>query len=103
LLEGDSIYFDRPTGFASATNNIKVTDTVNQSVIKGHYAEVFRLKDSLFITKNPLAAIKQEKDSVFIASDTLMITGKTGNRDIRAFYDARLYKSDLSGKSRFYT
>jgi len=99
LLEGDSIYFDRPTGFASATNNIKVTDTVNQSVIKGHYAEVFRLKDSLFITKNPLAAIKQEKDSVFIASDTLMITGKTGNRDIRAFYDARLYKSDLSGKA----
>jgi len=29
----------------------------------------------------------------------LMVTGKTGNRDIRAFYDARLYKSDLSGKA----
>lgn len=98
-LEGDSIYFDRPTGFASATNNIKVTDTINQSLITGHYAEVFRMKDSLFITKNPLAAIKQEKDSVYIASDTLMVTGKVEDRNINAFYDARIYKSDLSGKA----
>ena len=98
-LEGDSIYFDRPTGFASATNNIKVTDTVNQSVITGHYAEIFRMKDSLFITKNPLAAAKQENDSVYIASDTLMVTGKVDNRNIEAFYDARIYKTDLSGKA----
>lgn len=98
-LEGDSIFFDRPSGFASATNNIKVTDTINQSVITGHYAEVFRKKDSLFITKNPLAAVKQENDSVFIASDTLMVTGEVEDRDIRAFYDARIFKSDLSGKA----
>ena len=98
-LEGDSIYFDRPTGFASATNNIKVTDTVNQSIITGHYAEVFRMKDSLFITKQPLAAMKQENDSVYIASDTLMVTGEVDNRNIKAFYDARIFKSDLSGKA----
>lgn len=98
-LEGDSIYFDRPTGFASATNNIKITDTLNQSVITGHYAEVFRMKDSLFITKNPIAAAKQENDSVYIASDTLMVTGKVEDRKMRAFYDARIFKSDLSGKA----
>ncbi len=98
-LEGDSIYFDRPTGFSSATNNIKVTDTINETIITGHYAEMFRQKDSLFITKNPLAALKQENDTVFIASDTLMVTGEVDNRNIRAFYDARIFKSDLSGKA----
>lgn len=98
-LEGDSIYFDRPSGFASATNDIKITDTINQSVITGHYAEVFRKKDSLLITKNPIVAIKQENDSVYLASDTLMVTGKVDDRDIRAFYDARIFKSDLSGKA----
>lgn len=98
-LEGDSIFFDRPLGFASASNNIRVTDTVNQSVITGHYAEVFRESDSLFITKNPIVAIKQEKDSVFLSSDTLMVTGKENDRNIRAFYDARIFKSDLSGKA----
>lgn len=98
-LEGDSIFFDRPSGFASASNNIKVTDTINQSVITGHYAELFRKKDSLFIAKNPLVAMKQQNDSVFIASDTLMITGEVDQRQLRAFYDARIFKSDLSGKA----
>ncbi|WP_430516609.1 OstA-like protein [Croceibacter atlanticus] len=97
-LEGDSLFFDRAKNFASATNNIKVTDTANQSIIKGHYAEVFRDKDSVFITKRALAITVQDKDSVYIHSDTLMITGKPENRVIRGFYDTRLFKSNMSGK-----
>jgi len=99
ILEGDSLYFNRNKSFASATNNIKVTDTLNNSLITGHYAEVFRAKDSVFITKRAVAATLQEKDSIFIHSDTLMITGKPENRIIRGFYDVRMYKSDMSGKS----
>ena len=96
---GDSLYFDRNKNFASATNNIKVTDTLNNSIIKGHYAEVFRAKDSVFITKRALAITKQENDSIFIHSDTLMITGPPDRRIVRAFYNAKMYKSDLSGKA----
>ena len=96
---GDSLYFDRNKNFASATNNIKVTDTLNNSIIKGHYAEVFRAKDSVFITKRALAITKQENDSIFIHSDTLMITGPPDQRIVRAFYNAKVYKSDLSGKA----
>ena len=58
-VEGDSIYFDRNRSFASATNNITVTDTINKSIVKGHYAEVFREKDSVFITKRALAITVQ--------------------------------------------
>jgi len=99
ILEGDSLYFNRNTNFASGTNNIRVTDTLNNSLITGHYAEVFHAKDSVFITKRAVAATLQEKDSIFIHSDTLMITGKPENRIIRGFYDVRMYKSDMSGKS----
>jgi len=99
ILEGDSLYFNRNTSFASGTNNIRVTDTLNNSLITGHYAEVFRAKDSVFITKRAVAATLQEKDSIFIHSDTLMITGKPENRIIRGFYDVRMYKSDICGKS----
>ena len=88
---GDSLYFDRNKNFASATNNIKVTDTLNNSIIKGHYAEVFRAKDSVFITKRALAITKQENDSIFIHSDTLMITGPPDQRIVRAFYNAKMY------------
>lgn len=99
ILEGDSLYFNRNTNFASATNNIKVTDTLNNSVVRGHYAEVFREKDSVFITKRAVAVTLQEQDSVYIHSDTLMITGKPENRIIRGFYDVRMFKSNMSGKS----
>ena len=91
-LYGDSIYFDRNKSFASATNNIKVIDTSNQSIIRGHYAEVFRQKDSVFITKRAVAITLQERDSVYIHADTLQITGKPDNRILKGFYRARFFK-----------
>ncbi len=97
-VTGDSLYFNRNRNFASATNNIVVTDTLNNSIIKGHYAEVFRDQDSVFITKRALAISVQEKDSVYIHADTLMVTGPENNRIIRGFRDARIFKSDLSGR-----
>nr|WP_321222748.1 OstA-like protein [uncultured Psychroserpens sp.] len=99
IVEGDSLYFDRNKSFASATNNIVVTDTINKSIIKGHYAEVFRAKDSVFITKRALAITVQEQDSLYIHADTLMVTGKPEHRITRAYYNAKMYKSDMSGKA----
>lgn len=99
IVEGDSLFFDRSKNFASATNNIKVTDTINKSIIKGHYAEVFKDKDSVFITKRALAITVQENDSLYIHSDTLMVTGPADHRITRAFYNVKIFKSDLSGKA----
>ncbi|PKP26149.1 MAG: OstA-like protein [Bacteroidetes bacterium HGW-Bacteroidetes-2] len=96
---GDSLYFNRKSSFASATNNIKVLDTLNNSLIKGHYAEVYREKDSVFITKRAVAITLRDKDSIYIHADTLRITGKPDNRILKGFYGARIYKSDMSGKS----
>jgi hypothetical protein len=98
-IEGDSLYFDRNRSFASADNNITVTDTVNKTIIRGHHAEVFRAKDSLFITKRALAITVQESDSLYIHADTLMVTGKPEHRITRAYYNAKMYKSDMSGKA----
>ncbi|MEB3344405.1 OstA-like protein [Aquimarina gracilis] len=96
---GDSIFYNSAIQFASATNNIRVLDTANNSVITGHYAEVFKDKDSVFITKRALAATLQENDSIYIHSDTLMVTGKPEHRIMRGFYDVRIFKSNMSGKS----
>ncbi len=98
IINGDSIYFNKLDNFASATNNIKITDTINKGIVKGHYAEVFKEKDSLFITKRAVAINEVENDSIYIHGDTLMVTGKPENRIIRAYYNAKFYKSDMSGK-----
>ncbi len=98
-IEGDSIFFDRNKSFASATNNIKVTDTLNNFLVRAHYAEVFKDKDSVYVTKRALAITVQENDSLYMHSDTLMITGPADNRVVRGFYNAKIYKSDISGKA----
>ncbi len=98
IIEGDSVYFDKATQFASATNNITVTDTINKGIIRAHYAEVYKGKDSVFATIRPVAINLVEQDSLYIHGDTLMITGKPEARILRAFRNAKFYKTDLSGK-----
>jgi lipopolysaccharide export system protein LptA len=98
IIEGDSVYFDKASEFASATNNIKVTDTINKGVIEAHYAEVFKAKDSVFATKRAVSKSLVEKDTLHMHGDTLMVTGKPEARILRAFRNAKFYKTDLSGK-----
>lgn len=98
IIEGDSVYFNKVTSFASATNNIVVTDTINKGIIRAHYAEVFKEKDSVFATKKAVAINLVEQDSIYIHGDTLMVTGKPEERILRAFHNAKFYKTDLSGK-----
>ncbi|MDC1162130.1 OstA-like protein, partial [Tenacibaculum sp.] len=97
-VEGDSLYYDKRKGFASATNNIKVIDTVQNFVTKGNYAELFEKKDSLFIIKKAVAISIFEKDSMYVHGDTLLVTGKTKKRIVRAFHNVKIFKSDLQGK-----
>lgn len=92
ILYGDSIFFDRNKNFASATNNIRVLDTMNQSFVRGHYAEVFREKDSVFITKRAVAITVKDNDTMYVHADTLQITGKPENRILKGYYKARMFK-----------
>ncbi|MEX0288959.1 MAG: OstA-like protein [Flavobacteriaceae bacterium] len=98
IIEGDSVYFNKASEFASATNNIKVTDTINKGVIEAHYAEVFKAKDSVFATYRAVSKSLVQQDTLYMHGDTLMITGKPEARIIRAFKNAKFYKTDLSGK-----
>ena len=91
-MYGDSIYFDRNKGFASATNNIKVIDTTNKSTLRAHYGEVYREKDSVIVTKRAVATTVRDRDTMYVHADTLQITGKEDNRILKGFYRARMFK-----------
>lgn len=98
LIRGDSLYYDRMKEFASATRNVKITDTINKGIVKGHYAELYKAKDSMFVTKRAVAVNLVDQDSVYIHGTRLLVTGKPDNRIIRAFRNVRFYKTDMSGK-----
>ncbi len=98
LIKGDSLFYDRNREFASATRNVKITDSINKAIIKGHYGEVYRNKDSLFITKRASVRYLIEKDSMFIHGKKIVVTGKEGNRIVRGYNNVRFFKTDMSGK-----
>ena len=97
-IKADSLFYNRNLGFASATRNISIIDTVNNSVLKGHYAEFFEKLDSAFVVDRAVAITNTNKDSLFIHGDTILATGKPEKRIIRAYHHVKFFKSDLSGK-----
>jgi lipopolysaccharide export system protein LptA len=98
LIEGDSLYYDRTKEFASATRNVKITDSINKAVTRGHYGEMYKAKDSMFITKKASVRYMMDTDSMFIHAKRIVITGKLGERVVRGFNNVRFFKNDLSGK-----
>jgi lipopolysaccharide export system protein LptA len=101
-IEGDDIYYDRKKNFSKLINNVKITDTVNNLVAKGHYAEVYRntltKNDSMFITKKALIITKTENDSMYMHGKRILVTGPPENRIIRAYNNVRFFNLDMSGK-----
>ena len=102
-VEGDIINYDRKKNFAKATNNVRITDTINNMIATGHYAEVYRnisgtKKDSMFITKKALVKTLVEKDTMYLHGKKILITGPQEDRTIRAFNNVRFFKTDMSGK-----
>ena len=97
-IDGDSLYYDRKRGFASASKHIIMTDTINKTILRGNYAEYFQKKDSAFVVDRAVAISKTEKDSIYIHGDTLLFTGKPDKRIVRAYHHVKFFKPDLSGK-----
>ena len=97
-IKADSLYYDRNIGFASATNNIIISDTINHVILKGNYAEYFEKLDSAFVVKRALAITNTNKDSLFIHGDTILTTGKQEDRILRVYHRVKFFKSDMSGK-----
>ena len=98
-IRGDSLYFENERNYAAATKNVSVIDTLNKSVINGHYGEIFKAKDSAIITRRALAINIIDQDSLYIHADTLIATGPPEKKILRGYYDVRIFKKDLRGKS----
>ncbi|MEO2100026.1 MAG: OstA-like protein, partial [Flavobacteriaceae bacterium] len=99
IIKGDSLYFESEQNYAAATKNVSIVDSLNKSIITGHYGEIFKAQDSAIITRKALAVNIIDNDSLFIHADTLVATGPEERRILRAYYDVRILKSDLRGRS----
>ena len=99
IIKGDSLYFESERDYASASKNISIIDSLNNSIITGHYGEIFKAKDSAIITRRAMAINIVDQDSLFIHADNLVATGPKDKRILRGYYDVSILKSDIRGRS----
>jgi len=60
-LTGDSLYYDEKLKYGKAVQNVVMTDTVQNVIIKGNFAEYWRTKGYTMITNKAVAILGQKQ------------------------------------------
>ncbi|HOW31923.1 MAG TPA: hypothetical protein PLP88_10160, partial [Bacteroidales bacterium] len=83
-----------------AVKNIILTDTAQDLMVKGNFAEYFKKKGFAMITDSAVAMLGDTKDTLFLHADTLRAifdTVKQESRELMAFHNTRFYRTDIQG------
>ena len=126
-LIADEVASDDSTGFGEARGNVVYTDTAQGTMLTSNNLKTNKKEGSYLATEKPVMAIKQDKDSLFIAADTLfsaklsslpkdssslasnvpVVNNADSSKDryIEAYYHVRIFSDSLQaiGDSLFYS
>lgn len=99
MLTGDSIYYERTTGFGQVFKNGYLIDTVKNIILTGNYGEIRRTNGYAFMTDSAVARMVEKKDTLFVHSDTIYSSFDTSQniKNIRCFYKVKFFRRDLQG------
>ena len=106
-LSGDSLYYDKKKDFGVVTNNVSLTDSIDNIVIKGEYAVYTGADRTIMVTRHALMDQLFEKDTLHLHGDTLFgynISMTDSNKAAKtpklllAYHHVKFYKKDMQGK-----
>jgi len=105
IITGDSLFYDRRTGYGEAFRKISITDTSSNIIVSGNYSWYYREPEKFMVTDSALFIQVSEEDSLFLHSDTISaVTLKKFPSDtssfrlIRAYYGCRVFSRDFQAK-----
>lgn len=99
-LNADSLAYNRNTGIGEAFRNIVLIDTLEKVKITGEHGISYRNEQRTVVSGNPMAIKYIDEDSMFLKADTLVDeTDSNLIRKLSAFYNTKLYKSDMQAVS----
>jgi lipopolysaccharide export system protein LptA len=99
-LTGDSLYYDEKLHYGKAVNNVVMTDTVQDVIIKGNFAEYWQTKGYTLFTNKAAAIMGDKKDTLYLHADTLKATFDTTNnetKELLAYHNTRFFRNDIQG------
>lgn len=98
ILIGDSIVYDRDTGFSEVFGNISIKDTVQMITLQGEYGYFNEKTEFAFVTDSARFLEYSQGDTLYLHADTLLMTTiDSAYREIKAYYGVRFYRVDLQG------
>ena len=96
-ITADSLNYDRTDGFVEAFGNMVVNDTVRKIIIMGNYGYYDENTEYTFATDSAQMIEYSQQDSTFLHADSLFMLTVDSNREVRAYYGVRFYRTDLQG------
>ncbi len=98
-VRGDSLYYEKLTGFGRGVDNVEIIDSLQNIILKGNKAIYYENSGFARLTDRAQFIQVSEKDSLYLHADTLLSDLDTsGKKIIKAYYNVRFYRINLQGK-----
>ncbi|PIF02171.1 MAG: hypothetical protein CR996_00920 [Draconibacterium sp.] len=93
------IQYNKENQNGIATGNVIITDTENQSIITGQWAEYNDNIGTALVTDSAVYMNYNESDTLFLHADTLRMVPDTleGEKVVTAYYKVRFFRTNLQG------
>src|SRR5690554_1131842 len=97
VLIGDTILYNRQSGVGEVFGNMYLEDKEKKAILQGNYGFYNEKTEYGLATDSAFAIDYSQQESMFVHGDTLVMETDSVNRDIKAFYEVRFYRSDIQG------
>lgn len=97
VLIGDTILYNRLNGRGEVFGNMFLEDRARKAILQGNYGFYNEKTEYGFATDSAFAIDYSQEESMYIHGDTLVMKTDSIYRDIRAYYEVRIFRSDLQG------
>ncbi len=95
---GDTLFYESTTGNGRAFSNIRIVDTVNNIILKGHKGEYNNITEKAWLTDKALMVMVGKQDSLFLHADTLRsFVDTSGFKITIAYHKVKFFSQDMQG------
>jgi lipopolysaccharide export system protein LptA len=99
-LQGDSVFYDRTSGFGRAIGNVTLSDTSQHLNVTGDYATNNEIKNISIVTGHALLKQISKKDTLFLHGDTLKVISVLDTIEYKKQMEDRRLKNISGGISK---
>ena len=97
-LTGDTVFYDRNTGYGEAFGRMVLTDSIHSTILDGDYGYHNEKTNYSFTTRRARAREFSQKDTLYLHADTIKTYVDVDTMRVMVAYPkVRFYRSDIQG------